>query len=123
MDSRKGKALYTKGVSEAQQSNYEDAFECYAEAFLSRKGEECTLQFVLFYRYQLIKYLRAKGSFFISLPEGDMITDLIYDAYSDYLAAIEASPFCITDEGKTNLLESIVIFPCQIDTDEDEDVL
>ncbi len=111
--------LIKEGCRKARKLSYAEAFEDYAEAFLSRlSGAELTVEFVSFYRYQLARYLSSKPVFTLSLPEGDMISDLIKDAYDDFLSAMENSPFNITGEGRANLLESVKIcFPWQNDPD------
>ena len=116
---------YKEGSREARMKDLRAAFESYAEAFLSRlSGVDLTLEFVTFYRYQLLMYLKAKPVFILSLPEGDMISDLIRESYESFLEALESSPFNVTGEGKRNLLESVRIqFPWQSDTDGNEDIL
>lgn len=116
---------YKEGSAEARRNELAAAFESYVNAFLSRlDGIDLTLEFVSFYRYQLLSYLKAKPVFILSLPEGDMISDLIKDSYESFLSALEASPFNVTGEGKKNLLESVRIsFPWQNDTEDDEDIL
>ena len=116
--------LYKEGNRKAKLLSYADAFEDYVKAFLPRiNGVELTIEFVSFYRYQLAQYLKAKPVFTLSLPEGDMISDLIKDAYDSFLSALEASPFNITGEGRANLLESVTIcFPWQNDPDALSDV-
>ena len=111
--------LYKEAGKAARRASYEDAFEDYAEAFLSRLDlREITLEFVSFYRYQLAVYLRSKPVFTLSLPEGDMISDLIKDAYDSFVKALNDSPFNVTGEGRRNLLESVKIcFPWQSDPD------
>lgn len=116
--------LYREGNKKAMLRSYASAFEDYAEAFLSRLGNvDLTAEFVMFYRYQLLSYLKSKPVFTLSLPEGDMISDLIKDAYDDFLDAVDRSPFNITGEGRANLLESVrIIFPWHNDTDSLSDV-
>ncbi len=113
--------LYRQGGNKAREKSYRAAFEDYAEAFLSRlSGIELDAEFVMFYRYQLLSYLRAKPVFTLSLPEGDMISDLIKDAYEGFLDAIDRSPFNITGEGRMNLLGSVrIAFPWQNDADDE----
>ena len=63
-----------RGNMEAKARKYREAFEDYSASFLSRlTGIDMTLEFVSFYRYQLLSYLKAKPVFTLSLPEGDMI--------------------------------------------------
>ena len=125
MDNALSIVIYKEGSREARNNELDAAFESYVDAFLSRlSGVEMTLEFVSFYRYQLYSYLKAKPVFILSLPEGDMISDLILQSYEDFLAAIDGSPFNITGEGRTNLLESVRIpFPWQSDTDGEKDIL
>ncbi|MBO8437245.1 MAG: hypothetical protein IAA97_09775 [Spirochaetes bacterium] len=117
--------LYKDGNRKAKLLDYNEAFEDYVAAFLHRiKGVDLTIEFVSFYRYQLWRYLRAKPVFTLSLPEGDMISDLIKDSYDSFLSDMEASPFNITGEGRANLLESVkIVFPWQDDPDSAFDAL
>ncbi len=116
---------YKEAGTLIRKNDRENAFEAYVNAFLSRMMDvDYTLEFVMFYRYQLLAYLNAKPVFHLSLPEGDMITDLIKDAYDSFLEALESSPFNITGEGRMNLLESVkIVFPWQNDTDDSKDIL
>ena len=125
MERRVSLVLYKEGNRKAKELSYADAFEDYVNAFLPRLSMcEYTLEFVSFYRYQLSRYLLSKPVFTLSLPEGDMISDLIKDSYESFLSALESSPFNITGEGKRNLLESVrIAFPWQNDTEEEEDIL
>lgn len=95
-----------------------NAFDLYCDALLDRLSlNHSCLDFLLFYRSQLIKYLKEKKSFFLSLPEGDMISDLIYSAYEDFLSSCRNNPFIKTDRGRFRLLMSVkIIFPVQNDT-------
>lgn len=108
-----------RGNLEAKARKYREAFEDYTASLLPRlSGIEMTLGFVAFYRYQLLSYLKAKPVFTLSLPEGDMISDLIADAYKSFLDAVDSSPFNITGEGRKNLLESVkIVFPWHNDTE------
>ena len=108
-----------RGNLEAKARKYREAFEDYTASLLPRlSGIEMTLEFVAFYRYQLLSYLKAKPVFTLSLPEGDMISDLIADAYKSFLDAVDSSPFNITGEGRKNLLESVkIVFPWHNDTE------
>ena len=120
-----GNAYYHTGLREAREGHYEKAFDAYSLAFLIRRGETCpTLEFISFYRYQLLSYLKGKCSFILSLPEGDMITDLIEDEYRSFVESMSSSPFCITGDGRRNLLESVkIVFPCLFDTEGGENAL
>ena len=111
--------LYKEAGKAARRESYEDDSEDYAEAFISRLDLwEITFELVRLYRYQLDVYLRSKPVFTLSLPEGDMISDLIRDAYDFFVKALNDSPFNVTGEGRRNLLESVKIcFPWQSDPD------
>lgn len=121
MDETMSLVLYKEAGKAARNASYETAFNEYAEVFLRRLHiTEITLEFVSFYRYQLAVYLRSKPVFTLSLPEGDMISDLIKDAYDSFISSLDASPFNITGDGRRNLLESMrICFPWQSDPDED----
>ena len=121
MDRTMSLVLYKDGNRKARLLSYEE----YVDAFLSRlTGCELTLEFVSFYRYQMARYLRSKPVFTLSLPEGDMISDLIREAYDSFLSALESSPFNVTGEGRENLLESVrICFPWQSDPDSLSDAL
>ena len=111
MDRTMSLVLYKDGNRKARLLSYEEAYEEYVDAFLSRlTGCELTLEFVSFYRYQMARYLRSKPVFTLSLPEGDMISDLIRDAYDSFLSALESSPFNVTGvsafRGKVTLTRS-----------------
>lgn len=125
MDRTMSLVLYKDGNRKARLLSYEEAYEEYVDAFLSRlTGCELTLEFVSFYRYQMARYLRSKPVFTLSLPEGDMISDLIREAYDSFLSALESSPFNVTGEGRENLLESVrICFPWQSDPDSLSDAL
>lgn len=125
MDKTMSLVLYKEGNRKARMLSYADALDDYVEAFLPRlRNVEFTAEFVSFYRYQLLRYLASKPVFTLSLPEGDMISDLIKDAYDSFMDAMEDSPFNITGEGRANLLESVKIcFPWQNDPDSLSDAL
>ena len=90
-----------RGNMEAKARKYREAFEDYSASFLSRlTGIDMTLEFVSFYRYQLLSYLKAKPVFTLS-------------------EAVDNSPFNVTGEGRKHLLESVsIVFPWQNDTEE-----
>ena len=96
-----------------------NAFDLYCDALIARLclSDSC-LDFMLFFRSQLVKYLRKKNSLFLSLAEGDMISDLIYSTYEDFVASLKKNPFVKTERGRLRLLMSVkIIFPVQNDTD------
>ena len=61
---------------------------------------------------QLAKYLCKKNNYYVALPEGDMISDLILSSYIDFVDMISVSKFNITAEGRINLLSELKVdFP------------
>ena len=116
---------YRKGLAEVREKEPDKAFDDFCNAFLQRlTGVDLTLEFVTFYRYQLQAYLKAKPVFTLSLPEGDMISELIADTYRTFLDDIDSSPFNVTGSGRKNLLFDIdIVFPWQKDTDGRDKVL
>lgn len=117
---------YKRAVEKARENKLREAFELYAEVFrlrLSsiRKTEE---EFTLFYRYQLAQYLSKKKRYYLSLPEGDMISDLIVKSYDCFMEEVEESVIKLSDKGRRNLLVSLEIdYPCQEETEEEESLI
>lgn len=112
--------IYKRALEEIKVRKFDEAFDTYVKAFLSRRslGHSKEKQFVAFYRYQLATYLCNKTNFYIALPEGDMITDLIVSEYDDFMSDIETSSFPYTKESMIRLLERLkIIFPFHFDTD------
>lgn len=109
---------YRRAVMEAREKNFAKAFSLYVDAFLPRLNtyHSCEKEFKCFYRVQLASYLCGKHNYYVALPEGDMISDLILDAYDSFLDKIENSRFNITQEGRINLLSGITVdFPLEED--------
>lgn len=105
---------YKKAIEEASLRHIGKAFSLYVDAFLPRLHSSLCFEreFKCFYRWQLARYLYRKKNYIVALPEGDMISDLILDAYEDFLQEIDMSRFKITPEGRVNLLSSIdIVFP------------
>ncbi len=120
MDIKGSVKLYSKAREMMEKGMIEEAFDLYCDAFLSRLGEigrEC--EFSLFYRLQMAKYFSCKKNVFISLAEGDMVSDLIKGSYNQFISSLKESPFCRTASGRLRLLENLeIIFPVQNDTEE-----
>lgn len=111
---------YKRALEEIKARRFEDAFDTYVNAFLKRRSamRMKERQFVAFYRYQLANYLCTKTNFFIALPEGDMVTDLILSEYESFMEDIQDSSFPFTKESMIRLLEQLkIIFPCHFNTD------
>lgn len=107
--------MYRDAVEAVKAHRFKDAFELYCSLFLPLTHK--TTEFRCFYRYQLATYLTEKKNYSLSLPEGDMVSDLIEMVYDETICAVENSDIPISDDGRINILESIEItFPCQKET-------
>ncbi|HIV98201.1 MAG TPA: hypothetical protein IAB12_00235 [Candidatus Ornithospirochaeta avicola] len=92
----------------------------YISFFLPRLSSSVDDDFLKFYDFQIRKYFSCKKNNYMSLVEGDMITDLIFSVYSE----IVSSPFIKSQSGKKRILSHTrIVFPLgQSDTyDEEED--
>lgn len=116
----KSLTLIAKARSLALEKDLKGAVKAYAEAFYLRSVDEgfFDIEYAAFYRYQFRTYLAGKRNLTISLPEGDMIADLIRSTYESMRISMEASPFNISEEGSWNLLKEVHIdFPCHFETE------
>ena len=108
--------VYKKAIEEARLRHIGKAFVLYMDTFLPRlcSSHATEKEFKCFYRWQLAQYLYGKKNYMVALAEGDMISDLILDAYKDFLDEIGMSRFKITPEGRINLLSSVkIVFPIE----------
>lgn len=108
-----------EGKKALGQNDRKTAFRLLCDGFYLRVHKEfdIDLEFYQFFMYQFARYLVGKKRFTVSLPEGDMIADLILETYQSFQESIEDSPFNLESEGIWNLLKGIRIdFPCQNDT-------
>ena len=123
MDRRTGSSAIEKARGFVRIGDRKNAITEYCEAFLLRLDpflSDC--DFIMFYRDQMEKYFAVKTNLYISLPEGDMVTDLIRMTYDDFMAEWEESPFRKSEKGRARLLSNIkIVFPVQNDTVEDGD--
>lgn len=106
--------IYKKAVDKAMEKDFGQAFAFYVEAFLPRLNSNYAIQqeFKCFYRLQLANYLCKKSNYYVALPEGDMVSDLILDAYLDFIDSVDNSKFNITQSGRINLLCNLKVdFP------------
>lgn len=93
------------------------AIELFSNAFYLRSTseDELDIEYHDFFIYQFSTYLVGKKRIKVSLPEGDMVADLIRVAYNEFQEQILDSPFNIVEENLWNLLTSVKIdFPFQI---------
>lgn len=93
------------------------AVELFSNAFYLRStsDDELDIEYHDFFVYQFSTYLVGKKRIKVSLPEGDMISDLIRVAYDEFQEQILDSPFNIGEENLWNLLTNVKIdFPFQI---------
>ncbi len=104
--------IYKKAIEEAKLKHFSKAFALYVETFLPRlcTKHSCESEFKNFYQRQFALYFNGKKNHIVALSEGDMISDLILDAYDSFLEEIMLSPFKITKSGRTNLLSAVEVF-------------
>ena len=114
--------FYNRANTNRMAGRIEDAVNDYCNAFLDRLELLADpVEFIYFYRNQLQKYLHLKKHVFLSLPEGDMVSDLIKESYDEFVLDMEDSPFCTTEKGRERLLMNMkIVFPVQNDTEEDD---
>lgn len=92
----------------------EDALFIYTKLFVKRlkTSEENNIEFINFFKDQLSEYFSQKGNMILSLPEGDMISDLILTIYQNREKELSSSIFCNTISGRENLLREVkIVFP------------
>ena len=115
-------SMYIDAMEAVKAHRLKDAFELYCSIFLPI-GQR-SIEFLSFFRYQLSTYLAKKNNYSLSLPEGDMVSDLIEMVYDETIDNIEESQIPISDDGRINILESVeIVFPCQKETHRDKKVL
>ena len=118
MKFEESRKIFSEAGNRMRHGDILEAFDLYCDVLLDRLSrEDDDLDFILFFRSQLVKYLRQKRSLFLSLAEGDMISDLIYSTYEDFLSSLRSNPFVKTAKGRFRLLMSVkIVFPIQNDT-------
>ena len=118
MDRTKSSSAIEKARLFVREGDRKNAITEYCEVFLTRLDPLLSdIDFILFYRRQMENYFNIKKNLFISLPEGDMVTDLIRMTYDDFMQDWSESPFKKSKKGRERLLSSIkIIFPVQNDT-------
>ncbi len=118
MNADETKRMFEKALSLMREGKILEAFDLYCD-ILTDQIEESEKTFSLFFRTQLCKYLKSKRSLYLSLPEADMIRDLIFSSYEEFLEEVRENPFIKTESGKFRLLMAIkIVFPVQIDTED-----
>ncbi len=115
--------FYDRANRMSREGRLEEAVDDYCCAFLDRIDDlACSIEFILFYKLQLSRYFSNKKKCFLSLPEGDMVSDLIKESYDEFVSDMESSPFNVTSSGRKRLLENVkIVFPVQNDTEEIEE--
>ncbi len=116
--------LFREAKREIREGRRKDAVSSFIRAFYLRctPSDFIDLRFTCFFRYQFSRYLALKKSLMLSLAEGDMVSDLIHSVYDEFMMGINDSPFNVTNEGVDRLLSTVEIcFPCQDDTDTEEE--
>lgn len=119
-----GLDLFKEAKREIREGRRKDAVSSFIKAFYLRCTDDSfiDLRFTCFFRYQFAKYLALKKSLRLSLPEGDMVSDLIHSVYDDFMVSLNDSPFAVSNEGIDRLLSTIEIcFPCQDDTENEDE--
>jgi hypothetical protein len=87
---------------------------CSAFYLRATEENEIDIEFHDFFVYQFSRYLSGKKRIKVSLPEGDMISDLIRTTFEDFQQQVLDSPFNIGAENLWNLLKEVRIdFPVQ----------
>lgn len=113
---RKRKEKYENAVTAVKAHRIKEAFELYVSLFLPK--EMRSREFLAFYRLQMASYLVLKKSVFLSIAEGDMVSDLIESVYDETVKAIDNSDIPVSSDGRMNILQSVeIVFPCQKDTE------
>ena len=114
--------FYNRANTNRLNGHTEDAINDYCNAFLDRlEILSDPVEFIFFYKNQLLRYLNLKKKVFLSLPEGDMVSDLIKESYDEFVTDMASSPFCTTEKGRQRLLMNMkIVFPVQNDTEEDD---
>lgn len=90
------------------------SLDCFCDTFILRNKDIDTLddEFLEFFKIQFIIYLLGKRRMKIALSEGDMIFDLIEEAFNEVSSEIENSPFTIKNENKQSFYKTVEIdFP------------
>lgn len=120
MDIKGSVKTFAKARELMEKGMMEEAFDLYCDAFLGRISDPCCgKEFPLFFRLQMARYFCAKKNTFISLAEGDMVSDLIKCCYDQFISSFTGNPFCKTPSGRMRLLENLeIVFPVQNDTEE-----
>ena len=114
----KSLTIFTEAREKAKDGAKKEARKLYTCAFYLRCTDEETNNpsFSSFFAYQFCRYLSLKKRIIMSLPEGDMISDLIKSTYLDLSDEIENSMFQITEEGRYAILKNArITFPGQND--------
>lgn len=125
MDIKRSLIYYKRANDMSREGRFEEAIDCYCDAFLNRLDSLCdSLEFLLFYKLQIVRYFSVKKRCFLSLPEGDMVSDLIKSSYDEIVDDLDASPFSVTPKGRERILENAkIVFPVQNDSIEEAEPL
>jgi len=110
--------IYNNALSLSSEGDARGAACRFCDAFYMRSDmyDEKDIEYLPFFRYQFLLYLSAKRRLFLSLAEGDMISDLISSVYSDFKKEMENSPFNLDSMGEWSILSSLELcFPGQSD--------
>lgn len=109
---------YDMASEKAKEGSKREAAKLYARTFFIRCAENLQdVSFLDFFAHQFFRYLQCKKQLIMSLPEGDMVSDLIKETYLNLISDVEDSIFNITADGFKNICNNFEIcFPSQKDS-------
>lgn len=112
--------LFDEAKKYVGEGDVNHALIAYIKTFWLRNVAEgfFDIEFASFFRYQFATYLKGKKQVRLSLPEGDMIADLIKTVYEDMRISMSESPFNLNPENEWTVLKQVKIdFPLLCDPD------
>ncbi len=100
-----------KGRQAALADEIETCVSSYVKGFYLRCTEEdfFDIEFSSFFYYQFRIFLLSRGSFELSLSEGDEVCRLIRKTYDEMRLCLDYSPFNVAGAGEWNLLRQVEI--------------
>ena len=109
---------YDMASEKAKEGLKREAVKLYTRTFFIRCSDNFQdMSFLDFFAHHFLRYISSKKQIIMSLPEGDMISDLIKETYLNLISDVETSVFNITNDGLKNICDNIEIaFPSQNDT-------
>ncbi len=118
--------FYRMGKSFAKAGNIEHTLRCFNDAFFVRGHEPdccCDNEWKRFHDIQFSIYLLGKKRLCISLPEGDMIHDIIHMKWLEIQQDLQHSPFGFATENTSEWYKTVKIdFPWELCDEEIMDI-